>query len=112
MANDLIDRNRLLGDLYAEWLLCAPDTPTFINGELQRSEKAKLIEAGMKLVQNQPVVESKPAVYAKWTLHDDGSGTCSHCKRRSLLVWDVDNHARFCQHCGAEMNGTKGEHHG
>ena len=49
--------------------------------------------------------ERVEAVHAKWKLHDDGSATCSNCRRRSLIVWDFDNHDNFCRHCGAKMDG-------
>lgn len=45
----------------------------------------------------------------KWTLHGDGSATCSECHFRQAWVWDPDNWQRFCGHCGAEMTEANGE---
>lgn len=39
----------------------------------------------------------------KWTLHDDGSGTCSVCNVTQKNVWDMDSWQNFCGHCGADM---------
>ena len=38
----------------------------------------------------------------KWTLHKNGSGTCSVCGFLQNDVWDQDNWQNFCGHCGAE----------
>ena len=108
MASDLISRDRLLGDLYAEWLLCTPDTPTFINGELQRCEKAKLIEDGMKLVQDQPTVDAAPVVHGEWERISDRPKTyirrCSVCNRDSYICFSERNY-NFCPWCSAKMDG-------
>ena len=47
----------------------------------------------------------RPVVRGKWTLHDDGSGTCSECGIRQMLVWDDDNWMNYCGNCGACMEG-------
>ena len=46
----------------------------------------------------------KEIVYAKWKLHRDGSGTCSHCKTTSRAVYDDDSWQNYCGHCGAIMS--------
>ena len=58
----------------------------------------------MEVIEEQPTVDVE-VVHGKWTLHDDGSATCSNCRRRSLWVWDFDNSDNFCKHCGADMRG-------
>lgn len=52
-----------------------------------------------------PVADVVPVVRGTWTLHEDGSGTCSNCKRTTIGVWDVDNWHNYCPHCGAKMEG-------
>ncbi len=39
----------------------------------------------------------------KWTLNNDGSGTCSECGRKQYNCWDADNWDNFCHFCGADM---------
>lgn len=39
-----------------------------------------------------------------WTLHVDGSATCSECNTTQKGIWDADNYQNFCGHCGAKMN--------
>lgn len=41
--------------------------------------------------------------HGEWTLHPDGSGTCSNCNRTQKSVWDMDKWQKFCGHCGADM---------
>lgn len=41
---------------------------------------------------------------AKWNLHKDGSGTCSHCFMTSKNVWDYDNYQKYCGSCGSKMS--------
>lgn len=68
-----------------------------INETLERikqEELAKLEE--LKAKYEEPKV-------AKWTLHSDGSGTCSHCHFTQRGVYDQDNFNRFCSVCGYEM---------
>ena len=69
-----------------------------INETLERNkqeELAKLEE--LKAKYEEPKV-------AKWTLHNDGSGTCSHCHFTQKAVYDQDNFNRFCSVCGYEMS--------
>ena len=47
--------------------------------------------------------------YGKWTLHPDGSGTCSVCGKHQVCIWDLDNWQNFCGHCGADMRGEINE---
>lgn len=55
-----------------------------------------------------PAADVRPVVRGKWKLNPDGSGTCSECHFTSIAVWDCDNWANFCQHCGADMRGENG----
>ena len=47
--------------------------------------------------------------HGTWTLHSDGSGTCSECGFTQKNVWDYDNQQRFCGVCGAKMDGERKE---
>lgn len=38
-----------------------------------------------------------------WTLHKNGTATCSVCKR-TCGSWDYDSYDRFCRCCGSEMS--------
>ena len=42
-----------------------------------------------------------------WTLHANGSGTCSKCHFTQRGVWDYDNHQQYCGVCGARMIDAK-----
>lgn len=57
-----------------------------------------------KLVAPTPA-DVRPVVRGKWTLHDDGSGTCSECGIRQMLVWNDDSWMNYCGNCGADMRG-------
>ena len=61
---------------------------------IKQEELAKLEELKSKY--------EEPKV-AKWTLHKDGSGTCSHCHFTQKFVYDQDNFNRFCSVCGYKM---------
>lgn len=45
----------------------------------------------------------------KWTLHTDGSGTCSECGTIQKNVWDYNSWQNYCGHCGARMDGDEDE---
>lgn len=45
----------------------------------------------------------------KWTLHNDGSGTCEVCGRHQKSIWDMCSWQKYCGHCGAKMDGGKAE---
>jgi hypothetical protein len=42
-------------------------------------------------------------IEAEWTLHYDGSGTCSNCHFTQRGVYDQDSYQRYCGCCGAKM---------
>lgn len=46
------------------------------------------------------VVEVK---HGRWTLHDDGSGTCDQCHFTQKHIWDDDGWQNYCGVCGADM---------
>lgn len=39
----------------------------------------------------------------RWTLHDDGSGTCDQCHFTQKHIWDDDGWQNYCGVCGADM---------
>lgn len=45
--------------------------------------------------------------HGRWTLHTDGSGTCSECGTTQKNVWDCDRWQNYCGHCGAKMDGER-----
>lgn len=63
-------------------------------------ERGKTLE---EIIDDQPCADVRENVHAKWTLNDDGSGTCSRCRRTQKCVWDYDNFQNYCGHCGAQM---------
>ena len=50
-----------------------------------------------------PAADVREVKRGKWTLHKDGSATCSVCKFVQNSAWDLDNWDNFCHHCGADM---------
>ena len=50
-----------------------------------------------------PSANVRPIIMAHWILHDNGSGTCSNCKCRQMLIWDQDSIQHYCGNCGAKM---------
>ena len=103
MASDLINRNQLLAEIYTEWLLVVPDRPVFICGELQRSERAKILEELMKMVEKQPTVDAVEVVHGWW---DDSFDVitqyCTACGRSHNCIYRTPN---YCPNCGAKMDG-------
>lgn len=51
-----------------------------------------------------PAADVASVVHSRWELHGDGSGTCQHCHRTQIAVWDADGWQRFCGECGARMD--------
>ena len=56
-----------------------------------------------------PTADVEEVKHGKWSLHPDGSGTCSNCGRTQKAVWDFDNAQEYCGRCGAKMDGGKNE---
>lgn len=57
-----------------------------------------------EIIDNIPKEEVAPVIHAKWKLHNDGRGTCSHCNFTQANVYDYDNYQRYCGVCGAKMD--------
>ena len=77
---------------------------------------SNLICAGLKddqkavdAIQFMPAADVKPVVHGKWTLHPDGSATCSECHFWQNSIWDLDNWQNYCGVCGAKIDGVKAE---
>lgn len=70
----------------------------------QHREGAKYaVKRIRKIIQDVPTLNVQPVVYAHWTLHKDGTATCSNCNR-ACGSWDYDSFDRFCRCCGATMS--------
>ena len=61
----------------------------------------------IELVEDQPTADVVEVRHGRWTLHKDGSGTCSECKKTQKNVWDCDRWQNYCGHCGARMDGDE-----
>ena len=60
-------------------------------------------------IRAQPTADVVEVRHGKWELHNDGSGTCSHCKTRQKHIWDFDNSQNYCGRCGAKMAEAQNE---
>ena len=56
-------------------------------------------------IEKTPTADVVEVRYGRWTLHTDGSGTCSECGTTQKNVWDCDRWQNYCGHCGARMDG-------
>jgi hypothetical protein len=54
-----------------------------------------------------PTADVVEVRHGRWTLHKDGSGTCSECKKTQKNVWDYNSWQNYCGHCGARMDGDE-----
>ena len=68
-------------------------------------EKVRLASMDLDAIPAADVVEVK---HGRWTLHNDGSGTCDQCGFTQKNVWDYDNWQSYCGVCGADMRERKG----
>lgn len=57
-----------------------------------------------EVLEDTPTADVEEVKHGQWELHNDGSGTCSHCKTRQKHIWYFDNMQNYCGHCGARMN--------
>lgn len=62
-----------------------------------------MINTIVDYVDNAVITDVQPVIYAHWTLHKDGTATCSNCNR-TCGSWDYDDFDRFCRCCGATMS--------
>lgn len=76
-----------------------------ITVETPLQEKAVAMAVAALREMEEGHADVRPVVRGKWTLHDDGSGTCSECGIRQMLVWDDDGWMNYCGNCGALMEG-------
>ena len=63
----------------------------------------------MKRLKSAPTADVVEVRHGRWTLHKDGSGTCSECGTTQKNVWDCDSWQNYCGHCGAKMDGEQKE---
>lgn len=80
----------------------------FITDGLNNPDKTKAfghdaIEILVKIAYA-PTTEVVEAKHGRWTLHTDGSGTCSECGTTQKNVWDCDRWQNYCGHCGVWMD--------
>lgn len=55
---------------------------------------------------NKPeIVDAVPVVHGHWIYRRNGWAECSVCRHDFIGVYDVENSARYCRHCGAKMDG-------
>lgn len=59
----------------------------------------------MEWIESQPTADVAEVRHGHWTLHTDGSGTCSECGTTQKNIWDCDRWQNYCGHCGARMDG-------
>lgn len=72
--------------------------------KLFRKEDVNLIkQIILSFVNEAHILNVQPVIYAHWTLHKDGTATCSNCSR-TCGSWDYDDFDRFCRCCGATMS--------
>ena len=82
---DLIDRQALLRDIEKYHLS---------DGKFQH------------WVEVQPSVEAEPVRYGHWYIQRFGSDAkCSECGMNFTDAYDIENHDKYCRHCGARMLG-------
>lgn len=78
---------------------------------LYTKEQSEWFKKGLKCavrdVKYQPTADVAEVRHGKWTLHKDGSGTCSECKKTQKNVWDYNSWQNYCGHCGARMDGDE-----
>lgn len=53
-----------------------------------------------------PTIEAEPIRYGHWYIQRFGSDAkCSECGMSFKDVYDIENHDRYCRHCGTRMLG-------
>ena len=53
-----------------------------------------------------PSVEAEPVRYGHWYIQRFGSDAkCSECGMSFTDAYDIENHDKYCRHCGARMLG-------
>ena len=60
-----------------------------------------------EVLNDAPTADVVEVRHGRWTLHTDGSGTCSECGTTQKNVWDCDRWQNYCGHCGAKMDGER-----
>ena len=58
----------------------------------------------VRYMDEEPTVDAVPVVHGRWILHEDGSATCTNCRRHTKNCWDQDSFYRHCPDCGAKMD--------
>lgn len=91
----LIDADALHRELVVEMVKCM---------RMSEETKGSMSERILNRLDEAPTIDAVPVVHSRWVLHKDGSGTCRNCKRRQLVIWDMDTWQRYCGDCGAKMD--------
>jgi hypothetical protein len=73
---------------------------------LERHAPSGMVISEMSIA-DVPTADVAEVRHGKWTLHTDGSGTCSECGTTQKNVWDYDSSQNYCGHCGARMDGDE-----
>jgi hypothetical protein len=71
---------------------------------LERHAPSGMVISEMSIA-DVPTADVAEVRHGKWTLHTDGSGTCSECGTTQKNVWDYNSWQNYCGHCGARMDG-------
>lgn len=77
--------------------------------KLEHKAYIDAIEYCVQQINDAPTADVAEVRHGRWTLHTDGSGTCSECGTTQKNVWDCDRWQNYCGHCGARMDGDDGE---
>ena len=58
------------------------------------------------IIEDMPTIEVQPIRYGCWYVQKFGDNArCSECGMSFKDVYDIENHDRYCRHCGARMLG-------
>lgn len=76
-----------------------------IGGVSQITPEGK--ESAIRLLDEQPTADVKPAIHAYWKERKQDQCYCSNCNNLVGFLYRVDVPYRYCPQCGAKMDGKK-----
>lgn len=106
MMNDLISRQAALDEFQrfgSVWMEYTDDMPAEkIAWMALKNAKSSMID----VLNGLPTVDAEPAQYGHWYIQRFGSDAkCSECGMSFTDAYDIENHDKYCRHCGARMLG-------